>query len=91
MKPGRADKSSVKEPGQLAKEQTRKKASFDREQAIEETERVDKAKRAVRNAPAEAERLARDETRKKAFFANEQAIAKTQETRKLKARKQSPE
>ncbi len=91
MKPGRADKSPAKEPGQLAKEQTRKKAAFDREQAIEETERADKAKRTVKGAPAETDRLAEERARKKTFLANEQAIVETQEARKLKARGESPE
>ena len=88
MKPGRADKQSVKEPERLAKEQARKKASFDMEQVIEETERVDKAKRAEKSAAAEPERLAKEQARKKAFLAKEQAIAEAEEARKLKARKQ---
>ena len=44
MKPRRVDKRSVKEPERLAKEQARKRASFDRERVIEETEEARKLK-----------------------------------------------
>ena len=44
MKPRQTDKRLVKEPERLAKEQARKKASFDREQAIEEAQEARKLK-----------------------------------------------
>jgi hypothetical protein len=91
MTPERKDEPLAERPGELAKEQARKKASFAREQAIEETERVDKAKRAVKNAPAEAERLTKEQARKKAFIANEQAIEETERVDKAKrAAKSAP-
>jgi hypothetical protein len=91
MKPERANKWSAKETGQLAKEQARKKASFDREQVIEEAQRVGKAKRAEKSAAEEPERLAKEQARKKASFDREQVIEEAQEARKLKAKEQSPE
>jgi hypothetical protein len=91
VKPGRADKRLTKKAEQLAKEQARKKASFDREQVIEETERVDKPKRSEKRLAQEHEQLAREQERKKAFLTKEQAIVEAQEARKIKDKKQSPE
>ena len=91
VKPGRADKRLTKKAEQLAKEQARKKASFDREQVIEEAQRVDEAKRAEKRLAEEPGQLAREQARKKAFLAKEQAIVEAQEARKLKDKKQSPE
>ena len=91
MKPGRADKRLTKKAEQLAKEQARKKASFDREQVTEEAQRVDEAKRAEKRVAEEPERLAKEQARKKASFDREQVIEEAQEARKLKDKKQSPE
>ena len=91
MKPRQTDKRLVKEAERLAKEQARKKASFDREQVIEEAQRVDEVKRSEKRLAEESERLAREQARKKAFLAKEQAIVEAQEARKLKDKKQSPE
>jgi hypothetical protein len=46
MKSRRADKRSEKNPERLTNEQARKKVSFDREQTIEEGQKLDEAKRA---------------------------------------------
>jgi hypothetical protein len=91
MNSGRADKWSENNPERLTKEQARKKASFDREQAIEEGQRVDAAKRAEKRAAEEPERLTKEQARKKASFDREQAIEEGQKARKLKTGKHLPE
>ena len=90
MKPRQANKRLEKEAERLTKEQTRKKASFSREQVIEGTQKVAEAKRKEKRATEEIEQLAKEQTRKKANLAREQAIVEAQEAKKLKAKKQSP-
>jgi hypothetical protein len=91
VKPGRADKRLTKKAEQLAKEQARKKASFDREQVIEEAQKLDEAKRAEKRVAEEHEQLAKEQARRKAFFAKEKAIVEAQEAKKLKDKKQPSE
>jgi hypothetical protein len=78
VKPGRADKRLTKKAEQLAKEQARKKASFDREQVTEEAQKLDEAKRAEKRVAEEPERLAKEQARKKASFDREQVIEETE-------------
>ena len=80
----KTDKSAANEPERLAKEQARKKALFDREQVIEETERVAQAKRAEKRAVEEAEQLANEQARKKTWLAREKAIAEATEARRAR-------
>ncbi|MFC2024469.1 hypothetical protein ACFLTJ_02695 [Chloroflexota bacterium] len=53
MKPQQADKHLAKEAERQAKEQARKKASYDREQVMQETQRVEEAKRAEKRLAEE--------------------------------------
>ena len=91
MKPRRADKRSVKEPERLAKEQARKKASFGREQVIEEAQKERDIKRSEKRDTEEIEQSAREQARREAYLAREKATAEAQEARKRKAEKRPPE
>ncbi|MFC2024244.1 hypothetical protein ACFLTJ_01515, partial [Chloroflexota bacterium] len=77
----------AEEPAQLAKEQARNKASHDREQVIEDTQRVDKAKRAEKHLAEEPAQLAKEQARNKAYLAQEKATAEAQVARKARESK----
>ncbi len=64
MEPRQEDKHLAKGAEQ-AKKQSRRKASYDREQVIEEAQGVDKAKRAEKHLAEEPEQLAKEQARKK--------------------------
>jgi hypothetical protein len=83
-------KRNAEEVGQLAKEQVRKKAYLDREQAIEDAQKEKKTKRMEKRDIEESEQLAKEQVRKKAYLANEQTIAEGHEERKLKTQKPIP-
>ena len=87
MKPRQADKHLAKEAERQAMEQARKKASYDREHAIEETERIGEAKRAEKRLAEEPEQLAKEQARKEAWLARERAIEEAQKARKTKESK----
>jgi hypothetical protein len=87
----RKEKSIAEEATRLAKEQVRKKAYLDREQAIEGGQKEREAKRSEKRAAEEIEQLAREQVRREAYLAREKEIAAGQEARRLKAKRQPPE
>lgn len=87
----RKEKRIQEEVELLAKEQVRKKANLDREEAIAKASKARKTKQAEKQATEEIKQSARDKARRKDTLAREQAIEKDQEARKLKAKKQSRE
>jgi len=86
----RKERRLEEEAERLAKEQVRKKANLDREEAIEKASKARKTKRSDKRAAEEIAQLAREQSRREAYLAREQAIAEAQEARKLKDKKQPP-
>ncbi|MFC2062970.1 hypothetical protein ACFLS8_03410 [Chloroflexota bacterium] len=80
------EKRLEKEPELLAKEQARKKANLDREEAIEKASNARKTKRSEKHAVEEIEQSVREQSRRKAYLAREQKIVEVQEARKTKAK-----
>ena len=87
----RKEERATAEIEQLARDQARRKAHLDREQAIEEDQKERKSKRAEKQAAEEIKQSARDQARRKDTLAREQAIEEDQEARKLKYKKQTRE
>lgn len=84
MNPQQTDKHSAKEAERQAKEQVRRKASYDKEQVIEETHRLDKAKRDEKRLAEEPEQLAKEQARKEAWLTRERANEEAQKARKAR-------
>ena len=87
----RKEKRIQEEAERLAKEQVRKKANLDREEAIEKSSKARKTKQTEKRAAEGIGQSARDQARRKVNLAREQAIVEAQEARKLKAKKQPSE
>ena len=87
----RKEKRAVEEIEQLAKDQARRKANLDREQAHEKDLTERQTKQSEEQATEEIEQSARNQARRKVNLAREQAIVEAHEARKLKTKKQTRE
>ena len=87
----RKEKRATEEIEQLARDQARRKANLDREEAIEKSSKARKTKQTEKRAAEGIGQSARDQARRKVNLAREQAIVEAQEARKLKAKKQPSE
>ena len=87
----RKEKRATEEIEQLARDQARRKANLDREEAIEKSSKARKTKQTEKRATEEIRKSARDQARRRDTLTREQAIVDDQEARKLKAKKQPSE
>ena len=81
------EEQSLKEAERLSKQQVKRKANIDREQAIQKDLQTRYTKESEKRIAKEAERLAKDQARRKAYLAKEQAMAEARKARKLKDNK----
>jgi len=87
----RMEKHIAEEAEQLAKDQARRKAYLESEQAIADDLKARRIREAEKRAPEEAKQLAKDQARRKAYLESEQAIADDLKARRIReAEKRAP-